>query len=406
MQLRRGSTIAAAALVLGLSAQPHAQAESGVGTTTTVFHEGFGADLNMTVVTPSVNAQADAGDHLNLHADWEADVVSGASVAVVDAPSSDVDVISSATQLEDTRHTAGGGIRILDDVTSLDLAYHYGFENDYRSHSFSITARAELFERNTAFELSYARGFDQVCNLAQPEAQEAVDRQRLPSSEGCFGGDDRVSLDVDLHTLQAAWTQAWKPILITQLTLTTQVLDGYQANPYRAVFLGRAAAQEHHPDTRIRYAAGLGMNLWVEPLGGAFQVTGRLYRDTWDVESVTAELAYEQNVAAGLRLRARGRYYLQSGAVFYSDDYTLFPKGKYFTGDRELSPMSSWIAGGSLHWTVPAGEDGRVLGFLGGLNLVGKADFIMYAFDDFHYGEASVPNDRALVATFGVESVF
>ena len=42
----------------------------------------------------------------------------------------------------------------------------------------------------------------------------------------------------------------------------------------------------------------------------------------------------------------RARVYHQTGAVFWSDDYTggdppLGPKGQYWTGDRELSPFNS-----------------------------------------------------------------
>src|SRR5690606_11541478 len=137
-------------------------------------------------------------------------------------------------------------------------SYSYGFENDYRSHAFTVCARTDLFERNTTFDLSYARGFDQLCDRVQPNGQEPVTRQRLDTSEGCF--EDpllRVTHDIDLQTFQGSWTQAWAPVFVTQVTLTAQLVDGYQSNPYRAVWLGRSAAQEHHPTSRFRYAGSL-----------------------------------------------------------------------------------------------------------------------------------------------------
>jgi hypothetical protein len=396
----------AAGALIALAARP-AGADGRFGTTTTFFQEGNPAGpLHMRVISPSVWAGADAGDKVTIEANYDVDVVSGASVAIVSGPSAEVDAISSATRVTDLRQTTGATLQLRGDTTSLRASYSYGFENDYRSHALTLSARAELFERNTAFELSYGRGFDRVCNLAQPDSLDAVDRQRMPTSEGCFGGDQRESLDLNLQTFQAGWTQAWTPILLTQLVMTTQVLHGYQANPYRAVFLGLAAAQEHHPETRVRYSGGLRMRLWLEPLRGALHLFGRLYRDTWAIRSVTADLAYEQTLGAGLRLRARGRHYRQSGAVFYSDDYVLFPRGQYFTGDRELSAMSSWTVGGQLSWTVPSGDDGKVLGFLGTMLLVAKADFLMFDFPDFHYGNVPVPNDKALVVTLGIDTVF
>jgi hypothetical protein len=197
--------------------------------------------------------------------------------------------------------------------------------------------------------------------------------------------------------VQAAWIQAWTPILSIQTTASAQLLDGFQANPYRAVSIGRAAAQEHHPQNRARYALGVAGRLWIKPLSGALQPQLRLYRDTWDLHSWTAELAYEQTLGGGLRLRGRGRYYGQNGAAFYSDDYVLQPRGQYFTGDRELSPMRSLLLGAQLVWVVPANERGEVLGLLSGLEIVLKADLLRSFFDEFHYDRVAVPNDTAVL---------
>jgi hypothetical protein len=392
-------------LTVSLTVSTATKADSTVSSTNTFFHEA-GGPLNMTVLTPSVDASLDLGETVGIHANWEADIVSGASVSVVDAPGATVDAVSTATQLDDVRHTFGGGFTLNGEFTSFTASYAYGTESDYRSHSIALSARTELFERNTAFDLSYARGIDKVCTLAQPRAQEAVDRQRMTSSEGCFGGEDRADEDLSLQTFQGSWTQAWTPVLSTQLTLTAQLLDGFQGNPYRSVWLGRSAALENHPRIRARYAATTGVRLWIRPLKGALQVSTRLYRDTWDIRSFTGELAYEQALFEGLRLRARGRYYTQTAAIFFSDDYSRFPVGEYFTGDRELSAMSSVTVGGRLRWDVPAGEDGYVLGFLDTLNLVGKVDLIFQDFAEFKYGGADVPNTEALIATAGIEAGF
>jgi len=405
LALRLSGSLIAFAVVL--AAPLVAQAQVSVTTTNTVYRES-GGGLDSTAVTPSLRIKGTIQDRVTLRAGWEADVVSGASVAVVDAPGgSGVDAITSATEWSDFRNTATAGFGVKSDFATLEGSYTYGTESDYRSHSFSLTASAELFERNTTFSLTYGRGFDSVCNLAQPRAQEAVDRQRLPGSDGCFDdeAEDREELDLALHTFQGGWTQAWAPVFVTQLVLTAQVLNGYQGNPYRAVWLGRTAAQENHPDNRTRYAAGLGMRFWVAPLAGAFQLFGRVYRDTWDVKSITAEAAWEQRVLEGFTLRARVRYYNQTGAAFYSDDYVRFPRGQYFTGDRELSPMSSWLVGGHVAYDVPPGEDGSV-GPFAGFVILAKFDWVKYDFRDFRYGTVSVPNDRAIVATLGMEASF
>jgi len=57
-----------------------------------------------------------------------------------------------------------GGLELRSDFGSIRGSYAYGFESDYRSHSFTIGARTDLFERNTTLDLSYARGFDSYDN--------------------------------------------------------------------------------------------------------------------------------------------------------------------------------------------------------------------------------------------------
>lgn len=405
MQLTRRRIPAALALVLLLCATEHgvARADDAIGVGASLFHER-GGPLRMTVLVPSAQASVDLGEAVGVRAGWTADVVSGASVAVVDAPAADVDAISSAS-VSDTRHAFSGGLELRDGDASVAVGFTHAFENDYLSNALDVTASTDLFERDTTLSISYARAFDEVCDVAG--AFDPVMKPRMDSSKGCASNaSEREDRELALHSFQTSWTQAWTPVLTMQLGATAQLLHGFQSNPYRAVVIGKTAAQEHHPEDRARYAASGGLRLWIVPLSGALSGSVRGYRDTWDIRSLTLELAYEQTVAAGLRLRARGRYYAQSAAAFYSDDYVLDPRGRYFTGDRELSPMRSLLIGGQMLWAVPPKADGQVLGFLSGLELTLKGDILQTSFDDFHYDRARVPNTTALVWTFELAAVF
>jgi hypothetical protein len=362
----------------------------------------------MLVINPRANLRVSPVEELALRASYDADIVSGASVAVVDAPSADVDAITSATHLDDFRSVITGALEARSQYGALRGSYSYGFESDYVSHSFLIGARTDLLDRNTTFDLSFGRGFDSVCNVNQPRVQEAVERRRLDSSAGCFDAEntERTALDIDLNTFQGSWTQAWAPVLTTQVTLTAQLVEGFQSNPYRAVWLGRSAAQEHHPDVRFRYAGAVAARLWIQPLSGALQANVRAYRDNWDVRSITAELAYEQSIDGALRIRVRGRYYLQGAAAFFSDDYGLRPRGQYFTGDRELSDMESFLVGAQLVWTLTPGTEGADVGPLQSFRLVVAGSYTHLEFPGFRYARASVPNNNSITATLGLELVF
>lgn len=387
--------------ILGAAATVRADAGGEIDIGGTLFHEG-GGPLQMNVVTPSVTGRVDPIEELGFRVGWEADVVSGASVAVVDAPAPSPDVISTATQLDDFRNVFTAGTEIRSDFGSIRGSYSYGFENDYRSHAMSLGARAEAFERTMIFDLSYARGWDAVCDVFQPRAQDPVDRRRLSSSAGCFTANpDFTAHDVSLQTFQGSWTQAWASIFTTQLTITAQLVDGFQSNPYRGVWLGRSAAQEHHPDHRGRYAASLGARLWIAPLSGALQASARIYNDTWGIQSVSAELAFEEVIEGALRIRVRGRYYTQGSAAFYSDDYGFAPRGQYFTGDRELSAMSSVLVGGSIAYSATNLGDP-----LSEFDVILRADWLHSDFPHFHYGGAAVPNVDAVIVTLALELHF
>ena len=397
------AVLAAACLLVTLSVTAGVRAQSSASAGSSVVYEP-GSAVNMLVVVPEVDAEVELAEALAVRATWTADVVSGASVAVVDQPAETLDAISSAS-VTDTRHVLGGALTLRDGQSTLAAGYRYGFESDYRSHGIDVTARTELADRNTGFELAYARSFDSVCD--GPDASDPVLKARLPDSDGCFGsGDERKGRELAVHTLQGGVTQNITSWLVLQGTLSAQMLDGFQSNPYRAVRIGRTAAQEHHPENRARYALGIGARVWIEPLSGALQPELRAYRDTWGVRSLTADLGYEQRLVAGLRMRAHARYYLQSGADFYSDDYVRSPRGQYFTGDRELSEMRSLMLGSALRWSPPPADDGEVLGFLDRFTLALELDVLQSSFPDFHYDRVEVPNDLALMGTLAVELVF
>jgi hypothetical protein len=105
-------------------------------------------------------------------------------------------------------------------------------------------------------------------------------------------------------------------------------------------------------------------------------------------------------------MRAQARYATQTAAAFFSDDYVLAPRGQYFTGDRELSPMRSLLLGAQVIWVVPPDEHGEVLGFLSGLEATLKGDLLRTYFSDFRYDRAEVPNTLALLGALELRAIF
>jgi hypothetical protein len=390
------------ALVLALVIAAPARAQvADLELGSTIFVEPS-PDSKLTVLTPSAALGVTPVEWLTLDLGWEADVVSGATESLKAGPISGADVISSATSFDDTRHVLSAGFRITRETTHLSAAFSYGTEKDYRSRAITVSAGTDFLQKNTQIELSYARGFDEVCTTAYPNTRAPSERDALDSSAGCFtNADDRASRDIDLDNLQAAWTQTWTPVFSTQVVLTGALQHGFLENPYREVVISPAndTALENQPDNRARGALALRARYYAKPIQTAFGAGIRGYRDTWDVLSQTYELEAERYIFPWLRILARGRFYNQSGALFWSDDYTggepkYGPRGQYWSGDRELSPLHSYLVGGRLMAGWQGRPGARIAGMLLEFELGASLDFMKTELEDFTWGGID-PNDTA-----------
>lgn len=366
------------------------------------------------VINPSAEVKATPTDWLEVHAGYEADIVSGATESLKGGRLSTVDIVSSATHFKDTRHQASGGFGVTRDNTTLSATYSYGTEADYHSNAFSVQSGTSFLQKNTELTLAYGRGFDRVCTLAFATADSPSVRGQLDSSQGCFTkADDRASRKVDLDNFQTGWTQTWTPVLATQLVLYGALQHGFLENPYRAVIIAPAgdSALENHPDNRLRMAAALRAKYYLRPIKTAFTLSTRLYRDTWDILGQTYELEAERYMTPDLRLMVHGRYYTQTGALFWSDDYTGGepkdgPRGQYWSGDRELSPLSSYLLGGRFVFKRNGAPGHRIAGVMLSFETSFSVDLMKTDLKDFTWGGSKPDDTLAGIVSLGVRGGF
>ncbi|MEI9940025.1 MAG: DUF3570 domain-containing protein [Pseudomonadota bacterium] len=368
----------------------------------------------LTVVNPSAALAVTPNDWLTVQGAYEADIVSGASEALKGGRLSNVDIVTSATHFSDTRHALTGGFTVTRAATHLSGSYTYGTEHDYRSNSFAVSAGTDFLQKNTQIELSYGRGFDQVCTTAYAASDAPSSRLALDNSKGCFTDDKkRASRDISLNNFQVAWTQTWTPVFATQMVLSAALQHGFLANPYRSVVIASAGDQalENHPEDRARGAIGLRGKYYVRNLQTAFSADARLYRDTWDIFGQTYEIDAERYMLPWLRVLVRARYYTQTKALFWSDDYTggepeSGPRGQYWSGDRELSPLSSYLIGGRALATREGRPGARVFGlFLSFSGSVGF-DLLKTNLRDFTLGGRAPDDTLALLWSLGFRGEF
>jgi Protein of unknown function (DUF3570) len=380
----------------------------------TLFHEPAKGST-MTVYTPSTDLTARPWDFLAVTGGWEADIVSGASERVKTGPLSRAgpDAITGAS-VKDVRHIGRGSVTLRRDVAELRAGGSVSVENDYKSNSFNAAAKTDLFQHSTQLELAYARNWDTVCDLAHTPNTDATLRQPLDNSEACFQPNAPTRSEAPIRTdaFQMTWQQAWTPVLTTQAVYTGQLQSGLLSDPYRAVALspGGQYAQEHHPKNRARQAVALRGAYYIRPLKGAVRAAMRGYRDTWDIWSATFEVEGEKYIFPWLRLRATGRYYRQTAALFWSDDYTggepsYGPRGQYWSGDREVSPFSSYLVGARAVGSWRAAEQ-RIAGIFEGLQAGLGFDVLFYAYSDFTLGGRKPEDTTAYIGSLSFTAMF
>jgi hypothetical protein len=400
--------IVACALLLGPAA---ALAEDRVDTTVTWFQERRPDSQSLTVLHPQFDFGIDLGSHFGFSAGYSADIVTGATPAIYAAPrrGETVDTISTASQFSDTRHSGRGALTFTGNRSTLTAGYSYGQERDYRSHTISVSGSVDMPGKNTTLTLSYSRNIDQVCDFDNGDASP-LERRPLSGQNPCFTSEmsaGTITHDLAIDSVQASLLQNLTPVLVMQLGVYGQVVDGFQSNPYRRVRVFDVDAQESTPLSRARGAAFLRFNLAFPAITSAASLSVRGYSDTWGVSSATADLMYHQYLGKSILFRLRGRIYQQSGAIFFRDavDYQVVgPVGAYFTGDRDLAPLRSYLAGGKLSWISTAQEGRPIWGFLDEVDfhLGAEALWTIPLTDTPPGGDVTGTVPDAIVATVGL----
>jgi hypothetical protein len=393
LQLRIALTVACVAAAV--SATPTARAaEVEAAQRVTLFYEPStsGAHEGITVIHPQTDASATLASTVGIAAGYSVDIVSGATPAVFG-----VDTISAATKFSDTRHQVRGALTYTRPTADVTVGYSYGWESDYKSNSLTVTTRSDVMDHAFTLGFAYTHNFDSVCDQNNAEAAgRPLDRSALVSSANCFKGTaDVVTRRLNIDSLEPAVTWAATPRLLLQGGGTIQILDGFQANPYRRVQLGSAGRtpQESLPELRQRFALFVRGAYAFPRSRTALHLMARTYRDTWAVEAVTGELQINQYLTKFLLLSVRGRMHAQRGARFYHDatDYRLRgPNGQYWTGDRELSPMRNVLVGGKLAYLrIPETQGSS---FFNEIEVAAKWEGLFYQLDS-----AMAPNaDRKM----------
>jgi hypothetical protein len=350
-----GLALAASALLLAAPAGATQDAAARL----TLFREPSSSNTGISVVHPQVDVGTTLGPDFRFGVGYAVDIVSGATPAVFR-----VDAVSTATRFSDTRHEIHEALSYVRPTSTWSFGYSYGWESDYRSSAVTGAASTDLLDHNFTLALSYTHNFDRVCDANNADVgDQLLDLKPLTQSSQCFSNAPDVTtnkLSIDTFQPSLSWTAT--PKLLLQVGSNIQILDGFQSNPYRSVLIGmqNRTPQEHEPQYRQRYAVYARAIYALPAVRGSLLLMGRLYQDSWAVQAATGEAVINKYFGPTLLVTVRGRYNTQTGATFYRNalQYAeLGPGGKYWTGDRELSPMSNYLTGGKIAFIRRPGQE-------------------------------------------------
>ena len=157
----------------------------------------------------------------------------------------------------------------------------------------------------------------------------------------------------------AVFTDVLSPTTMVRYGFEYNLVSGLQHNPYRNVYAGGTNVPERHPEHRQRRDAFVRVSHAL-PNRASVKLHYRLYNDDWGVNSHELGTRLNQYITRGLSVRWEYRWYTQTPAEFYREEYTD-PTGVdgYRTGDYRLGDLASHLFGGALRMDLDAFAPGH-----------------------------------------------
>lgn len=210
------------------------------------------------------------------------------------------------------------------------LDYYVSSESDYLGQQVALNVERDLHDDqlNLSFGTSY--GWDAI--------------KPLDDDDTSSGEESKTTLHVNTVA-----TQVVTPTTMVRVGVEYNIVNGLQHNPYRHVYAGGTNAAERHPETRQRRDAFVRLNQYLSNRS-SLKLNYRLYNDDWGINSHEMGAALSQYVHSGIFARYHYRYYTQTPADFYRDEYVAVNGiDGFLTGDYRMGPLASHLFGVGLN---------------------------------------------------------
>jgi len=317
-----------------------------------LYHSYEGDQI--TITGPSLLARKKIGQKVSVSANYYVDEISSASI----------DVRSYASPYTEKRNEFSLSADYLVGETILTAGYTNSDEQDFEAQTAFFGVAQEVFGGLTTVNLSYARGWDEIGQVTDPEFFREADRRlyRLGLSQ-VITKNLLLTFDFEGITDEGFLNNSYRQV---------RFLDANDARGYRF-------QPELYPETRTSSAFSLGGRYFIGAGPSAIYANARTYSDTWGIAAWNAELGYTYSLRSKWLFDLSARHYSQTAADFYSDLYPFENAQNFLGRDKEISTFTN--TGIKLDITYDFSVD--IFRFLdrGTVNL--SYNYIMFEYDDF-----------------------
>ena len=282
-----------------------------------------------TVITPRLRVEAELTEGTEAEVTYAVDVWTSASVDVK-AAYTDIDATSAASKrITEQRDEIDLALRQELPDLRLRASYRHSSEPDYASNGGAFGLERDFADRSATLALDLTGTFDRVGRVG-------------------LASFDRPATVLGAR---AAFTQVIDTDLLLQGIYELGHAQGYLVSPYRFVGIGTEdgtcrgsetfeCVPESSPEQRLLHALALRVRA---ALSDAFSVGAdyRFYVDDWELSSHTVEARVAFLPDRDGELALRYRFYTQSAAGHYRAIYDTLEVGRFYTRDKELSPLDS-----------------------------------------------------------------
>jgi hypothetical protein len=330
------------AVLVGLAPRM-ARAESGIRYKYQDYQEMGG---RVAVEVHSAGLEQDFGTATHLKIEGVIDAIAGATPNGQPAPAGSDEVPLS--QMHDRRKAWNAVLSRQFNLANIAVGVANSRESDYVSTGWSLNTLVDFNQKNTTVLVGIAGTEDDIRVFYQTARAEKRTRDVI-----------------------VGVTQLLDPRTSFTLNLTWGRQRGYLSDPYKlvqknteiisGVFLPLTFA-ENRPGERDKWIGFAALNRALPEARAAIDVSYRYYRDTYETNSHTVEIAWFQNIGERLIVKPGARFYDQSAAGFYHyrlDGTAITPvagpprlNGPFYSSDYRLSEMQTFTYGLKLVWNA------------------------------------------------------